>query len=112
MAFDRNLLVAFPQAPSVVREVPDTGGEWKLVPGGAEFSFPDGTVDRARHVVTWRRGDPWWARHEALDVNGRTARREPDLSGRRVPVAGDGWLSRGRLIAIDGKPIDPMPWSD
>lgn len=112
VAFHENLLVAFPQAPSVVRTEPDLRCEWKLVPGGAELSWPDGMVDRARHVVTWRKADPWWARHEALDVDGRTARREPDLIGRRVPAAFDGWLSRARLIAIDGKPIDPMPWSD
>jgi hypothetical protein len=51
-------------------------------------------------IIRWLPGDPWWAISEGLDRETKRPFADPYLAG------------RGRLVAVDGMPIEPMPWTE
>lgn len=58
----------------------------------------------ARHEIVsivWRPGDPWWAKIECF-VPGRTEVPPSTWEHQRG--------ARARLVAIDGVPVEPLPW--
>lgn len=55
-------------------------------------------------TIAWRPGDPWWAKYECF---------VPGKSDNRMPPRRDGSLARparARLVAVDGVPVEPLPW--
>lgn len=77
--------------------------------------FEVASEDPSREIlsVVWRPGDPWWAKFECF-LPGRTTS-PPTPTRKQWP--GPAWPgptatrdARARLVAIDGVPIEPLPW--
>ena len=101
---DTEVLYAAPateDSPFLARDLPR---RYKVAvsPGLASWSWsePEDVLKlTATRTVHWRPGDPWWSLAEGLDKQGRP------FQQRYVPA-------RGRLVAIDGVAVEPMPWTD
>ena len=65
--------------------------------------FQIGPTNTRHEIVSivWRPGDPWWAKMECF-VPGRTAVPPSTWEHQRG--------ARARLVAIDGVPVEPLPW--
>jgi len=71
--------------------------------GVVRFEIRPAEADRATLFIAWRPGEPWWAKLECHQPGRATNPPIPEPWS--VPRS-----ARARLVAIDGVPIEPLPW--